>query len=190
MDSELFLDHENAGRILEEGWQMFQQKGYRGVTIDELCLRCGLSKPTLYYYFQDKENLFVQILQHKLKGFREAIEQPGTLEERLQGFAALVLESFQNGYSALERDHQHLKDPHNLEKLREAFRSQLFGPLMALMQAGVEAGTLQPESPQTLGLIFLGMLNNFTGKSAEMNLSTPALAQKLVRYFLQGAQKS
>ncbi len=48
MDEEFLLDHENAERILDEGWRLFQQKGYRGVTVDELCLRCGITKPTLY----------------------------------------------------------------------------------------------------------------------------------------------
>ncbi|MBV5350315.1 helix-turn-helix transcriptional regulator, partial [bacterium] len=49
----------NAERILQDGWELFQQKGYRGVSVDEICLRCGITKPTLYYYFKDKENLFV-----------------------------------------------------------------------------------------------------------------------------------
>ena len=34
--------------LAKEG-EIFQQKGYRGVTIDELCAHCQLSKPTLYY---------------------------------------------------------------------------------------------------------------------------------------------
>ena len=96
MENELLLDHENAERILEEGWRLFQQKGYRGVTVDELCACCQLSKPTLYYYFQDKENLFVQVLQYKLHGFHAAAEQPGTLPERLQAVARLILDSFQS----------------------------------------------------------------------------------------------
>ena len=78
MENELLIDHENAERILEEGWRLFQQKGYRGVTLDELCAGCHLSKPTLYYYFQDKENLFVHVLQYKLQEFRKAVEQSGT----------------------------------------------------------------------------------------------------------------
>ena len=72
MENQYLLEHENAERIMEESWKLFQQKGYRGVSVDELCLRCRLSKPTLYYYFQDKENLFVQVLQYKLQGFRNS----------------------------------------------------------------------------------------------------------------------
>ena len=53
MGNKTKLEHENAGRILAIAWELFQQKGYRGATVDEICERCHLTKPTLYYYFND-----------------------------------------------------------------------------------------------------------------------------------------
>jgi TetR/AcrR family transcriptional regulator len=188
MENEMLLDHENAERILEEGWHLFQQKGYRGVTVDELCARCQLSKPTLYYYFRDKENLFVQVLQYKLHGFRTAAEQPGTLAERLQAVAVVILDSFQNEYSTLLRDRENLKRPESLKKIREAFHSELFGPLISMMRLGIVQGELKKDSPETFTLIFLGMINNFIGKAADMQLDNTALAKKITGYFLEGAK--
>lgn len=188
MDPDKFSEHENAERILEQGWQLFQQKGYRGVTIDELCLRCKLSKPTLYYYFQDKENLFVQILQYKLRGFREVIEQPGIIQVRLQHIAVYILENFQTSYTTLLRDREHVKNPANLQKIRESFRSELFGPLITLMQAGIDQGELKGNDPELLALVFLGIINNFIGKAAEMEMKTASLAQQLTKYYLYGVK--
>ncbi len=188
MDATVFLEHENARRILDEGWRLFQQKGYRGVSVDELCQRCGLSKPTLYYYFGDKENLFVQVLRHRLHGFREVIEQPGTLAERLQRMVGAILASFETDYTTLLRDREHLKRPENLEAVRSAFRGELFGPLAVLMQEGMVRGELQADDPATLTLFFLGAVNNFIGRSAELGLEDAVLAQKLTGYFLKGAQ--
>ena len=183
------LDHENAERILKEGWCLFQQKGYRGVTVDELCARCQLSKPTLYYYFHDKETLFVQVLEFKLRGFRAAAEQPGSLAERLQAVAAVILDSFQSEYSTLLRDRELLKKPESLKKIRDAFHNELFGPLIQIMRLGIEQGELQADRPETLTLIFLGMVNNFIGKAADMQTHNAALAEKLTVYFLQGTHK-
>jgi TetR/AcrR family transcriptional regulator len=101
LDPEELMSHENAERIMDEAWKLFQQKGYRGVSMDELCLTAGLTKPTLYYYFHDKENLFVQVLQARLCGFREVIEAPGSLSERLEHIAASILENFQTQYKVL-----------------------------------------------------------------------------------------
>ena len=189
MENNPILDHQNAERILEEAWILFQQKGYRGVTVDELCRRCNLTKPTLYYYFQDKETLFVQVLQYKLHGFRAVIEQPGTIPERLERTAQVILESFLTEYSTLLRDREHIKEPANLDKIRQAFRSELFDPLNSLMQSGLETGELAAETPETLTLVFLGIINNFISRAAEMPGSKLPLARKLTGYFLHGAQK-
>ncbi|HEX2988552.1 MAG TPA: TetR/AcrR family transcriptional regulator [Chloroflexota bacterium] len=190
MQSNSFLDHENAERILEEGWLMFQRQGYRGVTIDALCLQCGVTKPTLYYYFHDKENLFVQVLQHKLRGFRKVIEQPGSLDERLQHTALSILESFQTEYSSLLRDRTHIKDPENVERVRVAFHAELFGPLAVLMQAGIDEGNLRGDDPDLLTLVFLGILNSFIGKAIEMHVENAVLAGQLTGFFLDGARLS
>ena len=188
MDATVVPEHENARRILDEGWRLFQQKGYRGVSVDELCRRCGLTKPTLYYYFGDKENLFVQVLRHKLHGFREVIEQPGELADRLQRVVAAILAGFETDYTTLLRDRKHLKRPESLEAVRSAFRGELFGPLAALMQQGMTRGELHADDPAVLTLFFLGAINNFIGRSAEMGLEDAVLARKLTVYFLRGAQ--
>jgi len=188
--ADAILDHENAGRILEEGWKLFQQKGYRGVTVDELCQRCGITKPTLYYYFQDKENLFVQVLQYRLEGFHKAVEQPGTLAERLEWIATSIFENFQTEYSTILHDCEHIKRSENLEKIRAAFHRELFGPLIALMQSGIDGGELVGDNAEMLALIFLGVVNNLIGKAAEMEIENSTLARQATGYFLNGARKN
>jgi TetR/AcrR family transcriptional regulator len=190
MKKDAILDHENAERILEEGWKLFQQKGYRGVTVDELCRRCGLTKPTLYYYFKDKENLFVQVLQYRLEGFHKVVEQPGTLAERLERFATSIFENFQSEYSILLRDREHIKRPENLEHIRDAFHREMFGPLIALMQSGIDRGELAGDNPEMLALIFLGVVNNLIGKAAEMGMENSVLARQATGYFLNGVRKT
>ncbi len=189
MDPNFHLDHENAERILQEGWSLFQQKGYRGVTVDEICQRCELSKPTLYYYFHDKENLFVQILKYKLLGFREVIEQPGTINEQLQRITLSILESFQNENSMSLLHREKLKTPENARKIRDAFHNELFGPLISLMSSGISQGELRGDNPEMLTLVFLGIINNFVGKAEGMNLDNTVLATKLTEHFLEGAKK-
>lgn len=187
MKKTALLSHENAERILQEGWIMFQQKGYRGVTLDELCLRCKITKPTLYYYFEDKETLFVQVLHFKLQGFRAAIEQPGTLTERLVAAAAIILESFITEYNALLRDREHIKKPEYRQMIRDAFHNELFGPLNHLMQAGMAAGELRQGRPEMLTLVYLGMVNNFIGRQMDDGVDSRGLAEWLATCFLKGA---
>lgn len=186
---EALPNNENVIRILQEGWHLFEQKGYRGTSIDELCERCGLTKPTLYYYFHNKENLFVQVLRFKLQGFHNVIEQPGTIRERLERIARNILDSFHQDYNNLMRDREHIKHPEAVAEIKDAFHSELFGPLNELMRQGIDLGELKEENPKTLTLIFLGIINNFIGKAGEMEYSISDLAKILTNYFLEGANK-
>lgn len=189
MNQDMKLDSENAEKILREGWNLFQVKGYRGISMDELCCICGITKPTLYYYFHDKENLFVQVLIHQLKSFHNILEMTGTLEQKLETFAAAVLQSFQTEYTSLIHDREHLKDPQNQQAVREAFHACLFDPLNQVMQQGIDEGLLQGERPETLTLVFLGMINNFIQPGRELNRSRADLARELAHYFLFGVAK-
>ena len=187
IDPDMLREHENATRILSEGWALFQQKGFRGVSLDELCQRCGVTKPTLYYYFGDKETLFVEVLWYRLRGFHEVIDAPGPLSQRLQRVAQSVLDSFQSEYTNLMHDREHIRDADNLRRVREAFRDELLGPMVALMRAGIDAGELAPADPEFLALAYMGMINHFIARAAEMSTDHAALATRLAHLFLRGA---
>jgi AcrR family transcriptional regulator len=176
------LVHENARLILEEAWRLFQRKGYRGVSIDELCIRCGLTKPTLYYYFKDKETLFVEVLQYRLRGLHAVIEEPGNITERLERAAASILDHFSTSYHVLLRDREHIHNEENQLLVRDAFHQELFGPLEDLMQQGIQSGELRGDAG-SLVLIFLGIINNFIGRS-----DGTSLAKELTGYFIKGAK--
>ena len=181
------IQNTNAEKILDVSWKLFQQKGYRGVSMDEICLQAGITKPTLYYYFHNKEELFARVLERRLKNFHEAISAAGSLAERLQNVARTILESFESDYSFLLRDRENLKQPENLARVRVAFRTELYQPINDLMREGIALGELADQDAELLTLAFLGIVNNFIGKSAEKGLENSDLAQGVVRLFLHGA---
>jgi AcrR family transcriptional regulator len=48
--------------VLESAIQEFARKGYSGTSVQDILKATGLSKPTLYYYFQSKAGLFRAIM--------------------------------------------------------------------------------------------------------------------------------
>jgi AcrR family transcriptional regulator len=184
------IKNTNAERILEVSWQLFQQKGYRGVSVDEICLHSGITKPTLYYYFHNKEELFARVLENRLKNFHQACAAPGSLAERLQRVALSILGSFESDYSFLLRDREHLTQPENLVRVRNAFRTELYQPINDLMREGIAAGELADQDAELLTLAFLGIVNNFIGKSTEKGFQNQELAEGMVRLFLRGASEA
>ncbi len=179
--------NENAERILREGWKLFQAKGFHGVSVDELCQRCGLTKPTLYYYFHDKENLFIQVLMRQLRGFREVIEADQPLPDRLESVARAMMESFSASLTATMRDLEHIQNHGHRRTLEGAFRDELFGPLVALMESGVAQGALAPDDPHFYAWSFLGLVNTFVARGQRLGMSPAALARRITTLFLKGA---
>lgn len=187
MDQTKLQEHQNAIKILEKSWLLFQQKGFKGVSMDEVCQVCGITKPTLYYYFKDKETLFVEVLTHWLHSFHASIHEEGSFRERLDAVAGIILQTFTTDYSTLERDREHIHKEENRQILGRAFREEMYMPLMELMQAGKVSGALKNEDSHTLVLIFLGMVNSFIGTTGGEEETSNKLARRITGIFLEGA---
>ncbi|HUA51876.1 MAG TPA: TetR/AcrR family transcriptional regulator [Candidatus Sulfotelmatobacter sp.] len=56
--------------ILEIATEEFAAKGYSGARIDEIAARTDTSKRMIYYYFTDKEGLFVAVLEEAYRRIR------------------------------------------------------------------------------------------------------------------------
>ena len=51
-------------RIVRESLRLFSQYGYDSIGVSEIAKKSGITKPSLYYYFESKENLLKFIVEH------------------------------------------------------------------------------------------------------------------------------
>lgn len=51
-------------RIFLTAAELFAKEGYDRVPIRQICEKVGVGKPTLYYYFKDKETLLTELVQY------------------------------------------------------------------------------------------------------------------------------
>ena len=53
------LSKENSrSRILESALQIFSTKGFEGASVSDIVQAAGVTKPTLYYFFTNKEGFY------------------------------------------------------------------------------------------------------------------------------------
>jgi AcrR family transcriptional regulator len=50
-------------KLLNAATKEFANKGLNGARVDSIASRAGVNKQLLYYYFGNKENLFVAVLE-------------------------------------------------------------------------------------------------------------------------------
>jgi AcrR family transcriptional regulator len=76
-------------RFVSAAIKVFAESGYAGATMDAVAKEAGLSKPTLYQYFDGKEQLFAQIMlerrDYMLLFFRDPGQ--GDMVDQLHDFA-------------------------------------------------------------------------------------------------------
>ncbi len=69
-------------RVLDASVEIFSRRGFRATSMNEIAAGVGLSKPTLYHYFRNKEELLVRIysevLDESLRMGRATIEAAPT----------------------------------------------------------------------------------------------------------------
>lgn len=78
---------ERRALIVEAAGRLFGERGYDGVTLDEVAAASGVTKPILYRHFDDKRALYLALLErHRedLASFAALIPSEGGPAERLR----------------------------------------------------------------------------------------------------------
>ena len=85
-------------RLLDAALPLFSTKGYAATSVRELVEAAGVTKPVLYYYFKNKEGLYLALMGDALGSFYQVAEQalaaPGSVCERICGYCTALLDIF------------------------------------------------------------------------------------------------
>jgi TetR/AcrR family transcriptional regulator len=60
------IQQRNEELILDAALEVFAAYGFRGSTVDQIAVKCGMSKPNLLYYFRRKEDIYTAVLERTL----------------------------------------------------------------------------------------------------------------------------
>lgn len=85
---------DNQQALLDQALQLFSQRGYDAVGVREVAEAVGVTKPTLYHYFDSKHGLLVALLQREAGRLLQHL-LPASL---YQGDLVLTLENITRAY--------------------------------------------------------------------------------------------
>jgi AcrR family transcriptional regulator len=191
------LEGETRALILQHAQRLFQERGFSAVSMGDIAGAVGVTKPTLYYYFAHKEDLYtemvVDILERIGGGLARILHEQHTVEARLLAFATngLVRVPRTGTMDTMMRDVEiHLPEAHR-QRIDLAFQQHVMKPLTTTMQAGIAAGELRSADPTLLAHVWFVLLDAFVGNNAPLGTplvdDRPALAHHLTHLFLEGA---
>lgn len=75
MKSELKKGEKTKRRILEQGLKLFSSYGYEETALKDIAENVNIKTPSIYAYFESKQDLFEQIVNFVIEDYLEFIEQ-------------------------------------------------------------------------------------------------------------------
>jgi TetR/AcrR family transcriptional regulator len=143
---------QTKARIIEAATKEFARKGYDGARVDEIAEEALVNKTTIYHYFDNKETLFILVLEHAYEQIRSRqndIEIRGMDPEA--GLRKLV-ESTARIWAEVPEFNQ-LLSSENLHQARHIRKSnrikEMYNPLLEtlrdLIERGVKSGQFRAD---------------------------------------------
>lgn len=177
--------------ILARAAELFARGGYPGTSMNQVAEACGLSKATLYHYYDDKYQLLVNIADDHVSRLqrivRETLVEPLPAEVQMRELIARLVEEYANAQHAhrvLTEDVKFLDTGDRervLDKEREVVRgfAQVVGALRPDLQ--------QAAMSKPLTMLLFGMINwLFTWMKPQGRLDYQAMAPLVSDLFLGG----
>lgn len=177
--------------LIRAAARAFNDRGFHNTSLDDIAAELEVTKPTLYYYVGNKEELLFQCFLTGLDGIRAALrdvaQSKATARERLaivlRGYAVAIASEF--GWCMVRAEDQELGP--ELGAHVKALKSEIDLGIRALIQDGVRDGTIAAEDPKMTAFGIAGALNGIAHWYRDNRpLSAAQIADRFVRIFEQG----
>ena len=176
--------------------ELFATRGYEATSVREIVGAAGVAKPTLYYYFGSKENLYKSLISGNFEGFMRDLAEvrkfQGTLREKLRRVVELHFRWLaEKPLLALFFYRAYFGQPYGMAQ--EAFSDKAderdIRFIVELLEEGAEKGEVRRSAATVFSAIrFLAHVHIYIERNAAGHRDdlTPELAEKLVGAYLDG----
>jgi AcrR family transcriptional regulator len=180
--------------ILKAARRLFMQRGFADVAVGEVASAAGVTKPTLYYHFGDKEGLYADVLcdlMREIGGYiRSVTEADATARQRLEDLAAGYFQYADATMEPMLRDATELLGESHGRRVRETYEREMLAPIAELMRDGMRLGEVAESNADFLVHAWFGLLDAFTaqgGHSSRTPEEHRQVAVQVAQFFLGGA---
>ena len=176
------VSEERKNQILEAATAVFARLGFHKARMDDIVDESGLSKGSLYWYFNSKDEIILAILnrmfERELSDLKNLPDMPGSAAERLERMVERAIVDIQGMLKLM---------PLAFEFLSLAFRrkivQQALSQYVESYQQGIDRGEFHPVDVEQTALAIFAIIEG----SAMMWVYAPERVQtsQLIRFGTQ-----
>lgn len=149
--------------VLRAAVRMFNAQGFHATSLDDVAASLGISKPTIYHYLGNKEQVLIECVTRGLEPLRSAAEQAraqaGSGLERLRRFLIDYARTNMDDFGrCMVRTGDELLSPASAASIR-ARKREIDATLRALIAEGIADGSIAPVDVKMSAFALAGALN-------------------------------
>ena len=177
--------------VIRTAARAFDERGYHNTSLDDIAAALGVTKPTVYYYVPNKEQLLFECFLAGLDPIRAALRRAehtqgsgrDRLREVIRDYAVAIASEY--GWCMVRAEHQDL-GPELSAQVR-ALKSEIDRGIRHLLQAGVNDGSVAVADTKLAAFAIAGALNWIAHwYRAGRTLTSGQVADAFVQFLEQG----
>lgn len=154
---------DNKHNILNKALELFSEFGYDSVGVQMLCEKSGITKPTLYYYFGNKEGVLKELLKINYEQLNNLLAEKATYKPNPQVYLEDVFPVLKNVANA------YFQFAKNNAKFYQMVLFATYGPdTSTTRQAAGEGHLKQYEIVENMFRAMAEQHNNMRGKEKRL----------------------
>ena len=181
----------NRETIVRTAAQLFAQQGYPGTSMSDLARACGISKPLLYHYVDDKYQLLLEITDGHVSRLEALVAEVDALRLAAPERLRQLIRRFVHEYAQARHDHgvltQDVKflDTRDRNRVLRKERQVVAAFAATIAEARPELAHAALDKPLTM--LLFGMINwMFTWLRPDGRLGHADMAPIVADLFLGG----
>ena len=142
--------------IINAAKELFVRYGYSKTSLDDIAKEAQLGKGTIYYYFNSKEDIFIEVLELEFSKFIETfcamINSEVSFESKLSVFIKTPIKMVYQNAPLLLDALRCISIPYlnRISDFRNANRGRLCSTLEEILECGMEEGKLNTNIPKEI----------------------------------------
>ncbi|MEE9193262.1 MAG: TetR/AcrR family transcriptional regulator [Thermodesulfobacteriota bacterium] len=176
--------------IIKIAANLFSQKSFHDVTMDEIAEKVGVAKGTIYLYFSSKDNLLFEILEHTFGSIEALLEKEvntaSLAPEKLKNVLAIIIKFYRGNIDVLKilsRNETHLIQEHH--DLTEKWRLRRIELYEKIIEKGIKEGSFKTRNTELAALILYGAVGAVM-VFYDLDKSPEAIAEELYSEIASG----
>ncbi|QOJ28429.1 MAG: TetR/AcrR family transcriptional regulator [Ignavibacteriales bacterium] len=177
-------------KILQAAVDLISEKGYHDVSVREICARAGVTKPVLYYYFKDKEDVLAELIQEGNRRFHHLIDKhilpDSPFIKQLEGLFEVYIRYTEENFShiAIAINVELSPLPERIKTLSREKTIEVTERILPVFQQGVKEGVFSPSDDlKMLAVSFTSPLSVFILQSVLHHDPIARMKEDLTGYF-------